>query len=145
MLEKSNQLPSLGSAHDQVDLVAPAPGTDEARFPVKDDRLGTIAAGEFSGIGLDLAATISAPHDQADACSRCRPECHRRAGLGFHPRRRLLAAPARGGAYTLGGGNGSRTGCGSSLSRMLCRVRIRAENGYRSASIVRFNSATRAI
>jgi hypothetical protein len=44
-----------------------------------------------------------------------------RAGLGFHPRR-LRAAVARGGAYTFGGGNGSRVGSGRSLARIALSV-----------------------
>ena len=45
------------------------------------------------------------------------------------PARRLLDAVARGGAYTLGGGKGSRTGSGLSLARMAFKVCIRGESG----------------
>ena len=54
-------------------------------------------------------------------------ERHRRAGFGFR-QRRLRAAGARGGAYTFGGGSGSRPGRGCSLSRIAFRVRMRVEN-----------------
>jgi hypothetical protein len=37
-------------------------------------------------------------------------------------RRRLLAVVARGGAYTFGGGSGSRTGSGRILSRTAFKV-----------------------
>jgi hypothetical protein len=43
--------------------------------------------------------------------------------------RRLLAATARGGAYTFGGGKGLRTGSGLSLARIALSVRMRGENG----------------
>ena len=59
-----------------------------------------------------------APYNEADTRGGGVSERHRRAGFGFHPRRRLLAVVARGGAYTFGGGSGSRTGGGSILSRM---------------------------
>ena len=49
--------------------------------------------------------------------------------VGLQPRRRLVAAVAFGGAYTFGGGNGSRTGSGLSLARIAFRVRMGAENG----------------
>jgi hypothetical protein len=42
------------------------------------------------------------------------------------PRRLPLA---RGGAYTFGGGKGSRTGSGLSLARIALSVRMRGENG----------------
>jgi hypothetical protein len=45
------------------------------------------------------------------------------------PARRLLDAVARGGAYTLDGGKGSRTGSGLSLARMAFKVCIRGESG----------------
>src|SRR6266446_207688 len=45
-------------------------------------------------------------------------EGHRWAGLGFHPRRCLLAVVARGGAYCFGSGYGSRTGSGLSFARI---------------------------
>ena len=41
----------------------------------------------------------------------------------------LLAAVARGGAYTFGGGEGSRTGSGLSLARIARKVWMRHENG----------------
>src|SRR3984893_17477465 len=44
-------------------------------------------------------------------------------------RGRLLAATARGGAYTFGGGKGSRSGWELSLSRMAFKVRMGALNG----------------
>jgi hypothetical protein len=45
----------------------------------------------------------------------------------FHPR--LRYRPLDGGAYTFGGGNGSRTGSSLSLARMPLRARMRGENG----------------
>jgi hypothetical protein len=46
---------------------------------------------------------------------------------------------ARGGAYTFGGGKGSRAGSGLSLARIALRVRMRGENGYLwpSANVVK--------
>jgi hypothetical protein len=49
--------------------------------------------------------------------------------IGAHaqPRRRYRAFD--GGAYTFGGGKGSRAGSGLSLARIALRVRMRGENG----------------
>jgi hypothetical protein len=63
-----------------------------------------------------------APYDEADTRGGGVSERHRLAGFGFHPRRRLLAVVARGGAYTFGGGNGSRVGSGRILPRIALRV-----------------------
>jgi hypothetical protein len=46
--------------------------------------------------------------------------------------RHLLAAVARGGAYTFGGGAGSGVGSGRSLARIALSVVMRGENGLRS-------------
>jgi len=45
--------------------------------------------------------------------------------------RRLLAAVALGGAYTFGGGKGSRAGSGLSLARIALKVWMRDENRFR--------------
>jgi hypothetical protein len=51
--------------------------------------LGTFGAlGLLSRIRLDLMLACLAPHDQADAGRHRTAKGHRRAGLGFHPRRR---------------------------------------------------------
>jgi hypothetical protein len=42
----------------------------------------------------------------------------------------------RGGAYTFGGGKGSRTGSGQSFARIALSERMRGENGYLSPSMV---------
>src|SRR5205814_2102294 len=83
------------AAHHHVDIAAPAPAADEPLFRREEDCLGAVVACELGGIRLDLAGAIPAPYDEPHAC-RGGSERHRRAGLRFHPRRRLLAA-ARGG------------------------------------------------
>jgi hypothetical protein len=56
--------------------------------------------------------------DEADTRGGCVSERHWRAGFGFHPRRRLLAVVASGGAYAFGDGRGSLAGSGRSLLRI---------------------------
>jgi hypothetical protein len=90
-------------------------------MPIDDRRLGTVPLGLLSGVGLDLMAAISAPYDQTNAGRRRAAQRRRRTELGFHPRR-LRAVVARGGAYTFGGGNGSRVGSGLILPRIALRV-----------------------
>ena len=46
----------------------------------------------------------------------------------IYPRRRRFA-PTRGGAYTFGGGSGSRTGSGRIFARMPLSIRMRGESG----------------
>jgi hypothetical protein len=96
----------------------------------------------FGGIGLGPVGAIPAPHNEPHSGSRSVAEGHRRTLIGSHPRR--WRAFARGGAYTFGGGSGSRTGGGSILSRMARHVRTRADSGYRSSSIARLSSLASA-
>jgi hypothetical protein len=85
--------------------------------PLEDARLGTVASGELGRVRLDAAPATPAQHDEADAGRGGAAERHRWAGLGFHPRRRLPRMN-RGGAYTFGGGKGSRTGPGLRFPRI---------------------------
>jgi hypothetical protein len=75
----------------------------------------------LGGIGLDLIAAVLAPYDEPEARQRGTAYRHRRSRLGFHPRRRLLGV-ARGGAYTFGGGKGSRVGSGRILPRIALSI-----------------------
>jgi hypothetical protein len=121
---------TLGPGEDEVDLAAAALAADKPLVPVQDGQLGAVALGQRGRVGLDLVATIAAPHDEPHMSSRSAAQRCRRAGVAVHRRPRRWPGLARGGAYTFGGGKGSRTGGGTSLSRMPCRVRIRFENGY---------------
>jgi hypothetical protein len=94
----SAQLPPPGPADDHVDIAAAAAGAHEPRLPVKQGGLRAIAGGVLGGIRLDLVAAIPAPYNEPHASRGSPTERHREAGLGFHPRRRLLAVVARGGA-----------------------------------------------
>jgi hypothetical protein len=53
-------------------------------MPIRNRRVGAVSFGHFGGVRLNLIAALSAPHDQANLGSRRAPECHRRAGFGFH-------------------------------------------------------------
>ena len=69
-----------------------------------------------------------APDDQSHAGRGGNAERHREATIGLQPRRRLLAAVARGGAHTFAAGKGSRSGSGLSFARIAFTVRMRGEN-----------------
>jgi hypothetical protein len=63
----SGFLPPLGPAHHHIDLAAPALAARKPLSPIRHGRLGAVALGELGRIGLDLAAAIPAPHDEANA------------------------------------------------------------------------------
>jgi hypothetical protein len=125
-------LPPLARRHE-IDLPPAAPRAHKPSVPLEDARLGAVAAGELGWIRLDPVLAAPAPYDEADAGRGGAAQRHRRAGLGFHPRRRR-PRKNRGGAYTFAGGKGSRTGSGRSLLRIARRVRMRGENGNLSLS-----------
>jgi hypothetical protein len=87
--------PRLGSGHHYVGIMASADGTGEALRPIGNGSLGVVSACHFGGCGFNSMAAISTPNNQPNLGSRRIPECHRRAGIGFH-RRRYRAA--RGGS-----------------------------------------------
>jgi hypothetical protein len=51
--------------------------------PINNWRSGTVPPSHLGGIGLDLMAAISAPHDQPHVSRSGVGKRHRRAGLGF--------------------------------------------------------------
>jgi hypothetical protein len=53
----------------------------------------------------------------------------RKARFFYRPVRRLLVAAARGRAYTIEGGKGSRAGSGLSFAKIALGVRMQGENG----------------
>jgi hypothetical protein len=112
-----------------ADETTAAPRTDQPLAPIEDGRFGAIPGSHLGRVGLDLVPAFLTPHDEPHAGRSGGPERHRRAAIGLQPCRRLLAAVARGGAYTFGGGNGSRAGSGLSFARIVFRVRSRVENG----------------
>jgi hypothetical protein len=59
-------------------------GCDQPLMPICNWRVGTIASCHFDRIGLSLISAFEAPDVEPNACSRRAPECHRRAGFGFH-------------------------------------------------------------
>jgi len=72
-----------------IDLTTAALRAHKPRVPLEDARLGTVAAGELSGVRLYSVLAAPAPYDQPQTGSGRSAERHRWAGLGFHPRRRL--------------------------------------------------------
>jgi hypothetical protein len=90
-------LPALSSAYHHVDLAAPAQGADESLAPIKDGGSGAVLLRHLCRVRLGLMLARLAPHDKPDLGSGSGTERHRFAGFRFHPRRRLLAAVARGG------------------------------------------------
>ena len=120
---------SLPSGHDHIGRPAAAPGTHQPLAPIEYGRFGAVASSHLVRVGLDLMLAFLTPHDQPHAGRCSSAKRHRRAAIGLQPRRRLVAAVAFGGAYTLGSGKGSRTGSGRSLARIAFKVRMRSENG----------------
>jgi hypothetical protein len=126
-------LPPFGPAYHHVDLAAAAAGANEPRLPVKHGRLRAIAGGVLGRIGFNLMAAIPAPYDEPHAGRGSTAERHRRAGLGFHPRRcRFRAATAaRGRSPGVDAGKGALVTVdgGSTSARMASRARIRGDSG----------------
>jgi hypothetical protein len=70
---RQHQLAASGGAslasHDHIDFAAAAFGADEPVPPRGNGHFGAVALSLFGGIGLDLMAAISAPHDETNAGS----------------------------------------------------------------------------
>jgi hypothetical protein len=113
-----NGLRPLGAplcpSHHHIDLAAAAFRADQPIPPLGNGHFGAVALSLFGGIGLDLMAVISAPHDQTNAGSGRAARRSRPTRLGFQ---RLRAAVARG-----GGGNGWRAGSGRIFARIAFSV-----------------------
>ena len=61
--------PALGPSNHHIDLSAAAFRADQPIPPLGNGHFGAVALSLFGGIGLDLMAAISAPHDEANAGS----------------------------------------------------------------------------
>lgn len=110
---------SMGQSRDERALDyrrAPATTMSTLRLPhcehtTRSRRSGTVVFGavalcHFGRAKLDLMAAIPAPQNWPHM-GRCGvTQRHLRAWFGLHPRRRLFAAVARGGAYVFSGGKG---------------------------------------
>jgi hypothetical protein len=69
LLRSGPSLTALGPCDNHVDLTAPAFRADQPVPPFGDGHFGAVALSLFGGVGLDLMAAISAPHDEANAGS----------------------------------------------------------------------------